>query len=48
MEHLADEFDARGFVGILFFEVHDETESTVLEWGVGGTDDDGIPGKPSC
>lgn len=38
MEHLAYEFDAGGFVGVLFFEVHDESESAVFEGGVRGTD----------
>jgi hypothetical protein len=43
MEHLADEFDTRGLVGILFLEVHNQAECAILEGGVGGANDDGIP-----
>jgi hypothetical protein len=43
MEHLADEFNTRGLVGILFLEVHDQAECAILEGGVGGANDDGIP-----
>jgi hypothetical protein len=31
VEHLRDEFHPRRFVGVLFFEVHDEAEGTVFE-----------------
>jgi hypothetical protein len=43
MEHLADEFDARRFVGVLLFEVHDQAEGAVFEGRVGWADDDGVP-----
>ena len=43
MEHLRDEFDAGGFVGVLLFEVHDEAEGAVFKGRVGRTDDDGVP-----
>lgn len=43
VEHLGDEFDAGGFVGVLFFEVHDEAEGAVFEGGVCWADDDGVP-----
>jgi hypothetical protein len=44
MEHCADEFDAGRFVGILLFKLHDQSEGTVFEGGVGWTDDDSVPG----
>ena len=31
VEHLADELDSGRFVGVLFFEVHDESECAVFE-----------------
>lgn len=43
VEHLADELDLRRLVRVLLFELHDESESAILEWGVGGTDNDGVP-----
>lgn len=43
MEHLRDEFDAGGFVGVLLFEVHHQTESAIFEWCVDGADDHGVP-----
>lgn len=43
MEHLADELDSRGLVGILFLKVHYQAECTILEGSVGGADNDGIP-----
>jgi len=43
MEHRADEFDARGFVGVLLFEVHYQAEGTVFEGGVGWADYYGVP-----
>jgi hypothetical protein len=43
MEHLANELDARGLVGILLLEVHHQAECTILEGSVGGADNDGIP-----
>ena len=43
MEHLGDEFDAWGFVGVLFFEMHYEAEGAVFEGGICGANDDGVP-----
>lgn len=43
MEHLADKFDAGWLVGVLFFELHDESESAVLEWCICRADDDSVP-----
>ena len=43
MEHCADEFDARRFVGILLFKLHDQSEGTIFEGSVGWTDDDSVP-----
>jgi len=43
MKHLTNELDGRRFVWVLLFEVHDESEGTVFEGCVGGTDDYCIP-----
>jgi hypothetical protein len=43
VEHLTDEFDTRWFVGILFLKVHHQAKCAILERGIGGADDDGIP-----
>lgn len=43
MEHLADELDRGGLVGILLLEVHDQPKGAVLEWCVDGSDNDGVP-----
>lgn len=43
VEHLRDELDAGRFVGVLFFEMHDEAECAVLERSVCGAYDNGIP-----
>lgn len=43
MKHLADEFDAGGFVRVGFFKVHDESEGAVFEGRVRGTDDYCVP-----
>jgi len=43
VEHGADELHSRRLVGILFFEVHDESEGTIFEGSVSGADDDRIP-----
>ena len=43
MEHLADEFDTRRLVRIRLLEVHDEPKCPILEGGVGGSDNDGVP-----
>ena len=47
MEHLADELDQRGFVGVLLLELHDESEGAVLERCVGRAYNDGVPISPS-
>ena len=50
MEHLADELDCWRLIRVLFFEMHDESEGSVLEWRVRRTDNDGVPverGQPS-
>lgn len=47
VKHLADEFDAGRFVGVLFLEVHDEAECAVLKGSIGGSNDHGIPAAPS-
>lgn len=43
MEHLADELDQRGFVGVLLLKLHDEPEGAILERRVGRTYNDGVP-----
>jgi hypothetical protein len=43
MEHLANELDQRGFVGVLLLELHDESEGAVLERRVGRAYNDGVP-----
>lgn len=43
MEHLADELDTRGLVGVLLFEVHHEAESAILKGGVRWADNHSIP-----
>lgn len=43
MKHRANEFDSRWFVGILFLELHDESEGTVFKGGVGRANDDSVP-----
>lgn len=43
MEHLADKLDTWGLVRVLLFEMHDQTEGTILEGSISGTDNDGIP-----
>lgn len=43
MEHLADELDQRGFVGVLLLELHDESEGAVLKRRVRGTYNDSVP-----
>ena len=46
VKHLADEFDAGRLVGILFFEVHNKTECTILKGGICWADDDSVPTSP--
>lgn len=43
MEHLADELDSGRLVRILFLKMHHKSEGAILEWRVGGTNNDGIP-----
>lgn len=43
MEHLADELDQRGFVGVLLLELHDESEGAVLKRRVRGAYNDSVP-----
>jgi hypothetical protein len=45
MEHLANKFDTWRLVGVLFLEMHDQAECTIFERGIGGANDDGIPGE---
>lgn len=44
VEHLTDELHKRRLIWILLLELHDESEGTVFEWRVGGSDDDRVPG----
>ena len=50
VEHLADKFDRWWFVGVLFFKVHDKSESAVFKRGICRSDDNGVPvgEKVSC
>lgn len=43
MKHLADELDPGGFIRVLLFEMHHETEGAVLEWCVRGAYYHSIP-----
>lgn len=43
MEHLAYEFDCWWFIGVLFFELHDEAECAVFKGSVCWADDYGVP-----
>jgi hypothetical protein len=43
VEHLADEFDLWGFVGVLLFELHHQAERSILKWRVSRSDYNGIP-----
>jgi hypothetical protein len=43
VEHLTDEFHKRRLIRILLFELHNESESAVFEWGVCGSDNDSVP-----
>jgi hypothetical protein len=43
VEHLANEFDARRFIGVLLLEVHHKAEGSIFKGGVCGSDDDGVP-----
>lgn len=43
MKHCADEFDSRWLVGILFLELHDESEGAVFKGGIGRPDDNSVP-----
>jgi hypothetical protein len=44
MEHLGYELHAGWFVGVGFFELHDEAEGAVFEGSVAGTDYYSVPG----
>ena len=44
VEHLADELDAWGLVGVLFFKMHDQPKCSILERCICWSDDDGVPG----
>ena len=49
MKHLADELDRRRFIGVLFLEMHNESEGSVFEGSVGRSDNNGVPlGKRSA
>ena len=43
MEHLADKLDAGWLVRVLFLELHDESESAILERRICRPDDDCVP-----
>ena len=43
MEHLANELDAGWLVGVLLLELHDESESAILERRICRPDDDCVP-----
>lgn len=43
VKHLANEFHSGRFVGILFFEMHDQTECAIFKRRISRANDDGIP-----
>lgn len=43
MEHLTDELDLRRLVGVLLLELHDKSESPILERGIGRSNNNGVP-----
>ena len=45
MKHLADELNRRWFLWVLFFEMHNESEGSILKGGVGWSDNDSVPGE---
>lgn len=45
VKHLTDKLDSRRLIGILFLEMHHQTECSIFEGRIGGTNDDGIPAK---
>ena len=47
VEHLANKFDARRLVGVLFFKVHHEAERPVFERRLRWPDDDRVPLRTS-
>lgn len=45
MEHLTDKLHKGRLVGVLFFELHNESECTIFKWSVCWTNDDGVPDR---
>lgn len=45
MEHLANELDGRWFIGVLFFEMHHQTEGPIFKWCILWSDNDCIPSR---
>lgn len=45
VEHLAYKFDLGRLIGVLLFELHDESECAIFKRCVRGADDDGVPRK---
>lgn len=45
VEHLANEFDSRGFVRILFLKIHHQAKGSIFKRSIGWTDDNGIPDR---
>jgi len=43
VKHLTNEFHRRRLIRILLLEMHDETESAILEWGINRADYNGVP-----
>lgn len=43
VEHLANELDTGRLVWILLLKIHHQAERSILERGIGRSDDDGIP-----
>ena len=43
MEHLADKLDSGWLIGILLFEMHDESEGSIFERCICWSDDYGVP-----
>ena len=43
VEHLADELHCRRLVGILFFEIHNESKGPIFERGIHRSDNDSVP-----
>jgi hypothetical protein len=43
MEHLADELNRRWLIWVLFLEMHNESEGSILKGRVGWSDNDSVP-----